>query len=194
MISDCQFGAISRTSHAMAADNSWWQSLCALEGGGLYDRLNEMGRLRDHLMTVIYHYHCLLWWPPLIVNSTSSLACKASHSTALLLSRHPPSSLFVINNGFHQSACIFPLGFLDIDHSTHSTLLSSCQLSLETSSNQFLSLNILSGQEWFLCGIQILCLYLWLIIKHSSTDFYHIFALFCRHQPCSIGWYFCRIP
>ena len=37
----------------------------------------------------------VIWWPPLIVNSTSSLACKGSHSTALLLSRHPPSSLLL---------------------------------------------------------------------------------------------------
>ena len=41
----------------MVADD---KVFAALEGGGLYDELNEMGRLRDHLMTVIYHYHCLL--------------------------------------------------------------------------------------------------------------------------------------
>ena len=110
----------------------------------------------------------------------SCVQSLSQHRSALI---SPPTVLLVINNGFHQSACIFHLGFLHIDHSTHSTLLSSCQLSSETSSNHFLSVDILSGRGRFLCGIQILCLYLRLIT--FPRDFYHIFALFCP-QPCNV--------
>ena len=122
------------------------------------------------------------------MNSTSSLACKASHSTALLLSRHPPSSLLL------TMVFICLLGFLNIDHSTDWTLLSSCQLSSETSSNHFLSVDILSGRGRFLCGIQILCLYLRLISNHFPQRF---LSYFCPLLPSAmqyIRWDFCRNP
>ena len=54
MISDGQFGAISRAPpmqwQLVIADD---KVFAALERGRLYDELNEMGRLQDHVMTVI---------------------------------------------------------------------------------------------------------------------------------------------
>ena len=98
-----------------------------------------------HVVIAFYDGRLSLWIPRPVL--------RAKPLTAPLYS-YLATHRLVINNGFHQSACIFPLGFLNIDHSTHLTLLSSCQLSSETSSIHFLSIDILSGQEWFLCGIQ----------------------------------------
>ena len=117
----------------------WW-----VEWDGSVARSSDDSYISLSLPSLMAASHCEF-------HVQSCVQSLSQHRSALI---SPPTVLLVINNGFHQSACIFHLGFLHIDHSTHSTLLSSCQLSSETSSNHFLSIDILSGQEWFLCGIQ----------------------------------------